>query len=188
MGGGEVELRAVMTTRGRRRASGATRGRRRASGALVALIVSAAAFAGAVAVAIADAGQPSDSVPSTAQQERGMRAGLPLKDPPVLNRSTRSGTALQLTARRGPVLVAGRRLIGDSYNGSFIGPTMRFTPGQRVRLTLVNRLPVMTNLHFHGMDISPSGSSDNPFIEVMPGKSFVYHLAVPRDHPQGTFW
>jgi len=77
---------------------------------------------------------------------------------------------------------------GDSYNGSFVGPTMHFAPGEHVTLKLVNRLPVMSNLNFHGMFISPSGSSDNPFIQVAPGHSFTYHLSIPASHPQGTFW
>ena len=42
--------------------------------------------------------------------------------------------------------------------------------------------------HFHGMFVSPSGASDNPFIQVAPGRRFTYHLSIPASHPQGTYW
>jgi suppressor of ftsI len=117
-----------------------------------------------------------------------MRSGLAFKDPPDLNLATGSNVTLRLVAKRTLFDLAGRRVWGDSYNGSFVGPTMHFAPGERVTLKLVNRLSVMSNLHFHGMFISPSGASDNPFIQVAPGHSFTYHLSIPATHPQGTFW
>ncbi|MFI9366877.1 multicopper oxidase domain-containing protein [Kitasatospora sp. NPDC053057] len=53
---------------------------------------------------------------------------------------------------------------------------------------MVNHLPVATNLHFHGLHVSPEGQSDDPFLCVAPGQSTTYKLAIPADHPQGTFW
>jgi FtsP/CotA-like multicopper oxidase with cupredoxin domain len=65
---------------------------------------------------------------------------------------------------------------------------MHFVPGEHVILTLVNKLPTATNLHFHGLHVSPSGDSDNPYISVPPGQTFTYHLNIPLDQPLGTFW
>jgi FtsP/CotA-like multicopper oxidase with cupredoxin domain len=45
-----------------------------------------------------------------------------------------------------------------------------------------------TNLHTHGLHVSPAGNGDNPFVTVEPGGSFDYAMAVPADHPAGTFW
>jgi FtsP/CotA-like multicopper oxidase with cupredoxin domain len=84
--------------------------------------------------------------------------------------------------------ISGKKVRGESYNGDYVGPTMHFYPGEHVDLTLVNKLPTATDLHFHGLHISPSGSSDNIFLSVAPGRSFTYHLAIPLDQPQGTFW
>src|SRR5580704_3894459 len=47
-----------------------------------------------------------------------------------------------------------------------------------------------TNLHFHGMNVSPRGRSDNVFINVRPGREFEYEVIVPRSGRQepGLFW
>jgi len=46
----------------------------------------------------------------------------------------------------------------------------------------------VTNLHTHGLHVSPAGNSDNVFVEVGPGQSFEYTIAIPAGHPPGTFW
>jgi FtsP/CotA-like multicopper oxidase with cupredoxin domain len=52
---------------------------------------------------------------------------------------------------------------------------------------LINRLEEPTNLHFHGLHVSPQGNADNVFVEVPPGGSFTYELTVPPGYG-GTFW
>lgn len=42
-----------------------------------------------------------------------------------------------------------------AYNGQMPGPEIRVREGDQVRITLVNRLPVGTTVHWHGMDVSP---------------------------------
>lgn len=74
------------------------------------------------------------------------------------------------------------------YNGSLVGPTLRASPGDRIELKLVNSLDEPTNLHFHGLHISPSNNSDNVFREVRPGETANYIIQIPADHPPGTFW
>ena len=90
-----------------------------------------------------------------------------------------------------------------SYNGGLVGPTLRAKPGDTLRIRLVNRLPQesthmgdhnqmhgwnTTNLHTHGLHVSPSGNSDNVFLEVGPGETQDYVIEIPADHPAGTFW
>lgn len=75
-----------------------------------------------------------------------------------------------------------------TYNGSTPGPTLRARPGDLLRITLQNDLEESTNLHFHGLGVTPAGNSDNPFIEVMPGTSFDYEIRIPKGHASGTFW
>jgi len=96
-----------------------------------------------------------------------------------------------------------------SYNGSLIAPTISVYPSQTVRIGLSNKLPVeaaadcpppaarihsapnclsTTNLHFHGLHVSPTGNSDNVLLEHAPGQSFEYEVNIPADHPAGTFW
>ena len=41
----------------------------------------------------------------------------------------------------------------EAYNGTVPGPELRVTQGDRVRVTLANRLPVATTLHWHGVRV-----------------------------------
>ena len=52
----------------------------------------------------------------------------------------------------------------------------------------MNGLDEPTNLHVHGLHVSPQASSDNVFVEVMPGESFDYSYRLPADHPPGVYW
>jgi FtsP/CotA-like multicopper oxidase with cupredoxin domain len=147
------------------------------------MMCAVALLAAGLVVAATSSGASHGGPPTTAQMEQGMRSGLPLADPPVLR-----GSHLRLTAEVSRFSVAGRMVWGESYDGRYVAPTLQLYPGENLRLTLTNRLPVMTNLHFHGMHVSPTGAADNPFIQVLPGQSFNYRVTIPSDHPQGTFW
>ncbi len=54
-------------------------------------------------------------------------------------------------------------------------------------MRLVNRLAEPTNLHFHGLHVSPADNHDNVFVSVAPGGSFTYEITVPEGYG-GTFW
>jgi FtsP/CotA-like multicopper oxidase with cupredoxin domain len=60
-----------------------------------------------------------------------------------------------------------------------------------MRITFRNNLPDdPSNLHYHGMSVSPQGHSDNVFIHVHPGHQFEYEVRIPaagRQRP-GLFW
>jgi FtsP/CotA-like multicopper oxidase with cupredoxin domain len=154
-------------------------------------LVTSAAIA--VAAAIIPGVGPAAAVsvappPTTAQQEAGMTPGLALAVPAALNVTTPRTLRLRLVAEPMRFDISGKKVWGESYDGDYVGPTMHLVPGEHVELTLVNRLTTPTNLHFHGLHVSPSGSADNPLISVPPGRSFTYHLYIPRDQPMGTFW
>jgi FtsP/CotA-like multicopper oxidase with cupredoxin domain/peroxiredoxin len=95
-----------------------------------------------------------------------------------------------------------------TYNGRLVGPTIRVRRGTTLKINVTNELsttgapPVTpdpnqeekphdlytTNLHTHGLHVSPSGDSDNIFREIAPLGSFEYTFTIPPDHPSGTFW
>ncbi|WP_261820064.1 multicopper oxidase family protein [Nocardioides sp. OK12] len=115
------------------------------------------------------------------------RSGAALVEPSVLR--SESGTlAVRLEAARGERRVAGRQVTALGYNGGLPGPTLRVRPGDTLRIELVNELDEPTNLHVHGLHVSPEGNGDNVFVAVQPGESFVYEHRLPEDHPPGVFW
>ncbi|NJK69501.1 MAG: multicopper oxidase family protein [Oscillatoriales cyanobacterium RU_3_3] len=75
--------------------------------------------------------------------------------------------------------------IALGYNETVPGATLRLQEGDRVRLTFTNHLDVPTNLHTHGLHISPE--VDNPFVLVMPGESRLHEFTLPKGSA-GTRW
>jgi FtsP/CotA-like multicopper oxidase with cupredoxin domain len=77
---------------------------------------------------------------------------------------------------------------GAGYNGVYAGPVLRVHPGDRVKIHFINRTALATNLHFHGLRVSPDGRADNVSIDVPPGRQFHYDFTIPADHPPGLFF
>ncbi|MBL0159359.1 MAG: multicopper oxidase domain-containing protein [Bryobacterales bacterium] len=74
------------------------------------------------------------------------------------------------------------------FNGQVPGPIIEAHPGDHVRIRFRNSLPEMTNLHYHGLHVTPNGNGDNSFLEVGSGESLTYEFDLPTSHPGGTFW
>jgi len=118
--------------------------------------------------------------------------GVPLPDPPEV---------------RSPFVL---RAVNDSQTGksafSFAGqeipPLIRTSPGQDIRLTYQNQMSRdsteqcidglcrnMTNLHFHGLHVSPNAPQDDVLtMMAMPGQSLTYRVEIPLDQPPGLYW
>jgi suppressor of ftsI len=77
---------------------------------------------------------------------------------------------------------------GMEYDGSTPGPTLLICRGDVVHVNLVNKLPLPTNLHVHGLHVSPSGDSDNVFLTINPLQQFHYRYEIPLDQSPGTDW
>ena len=117
-----------------------------------------------------------------------------------------------------------------SYNGKITGPTITINPGENIDVHLINNLPALhddcvedfnnfhglntTNLHTHGLHVSPTTDSsgeydaDNVFVSVVPKGQVVtcetvcgadvkdtfrhheahYRFETSPQHPSGTFW
>lgn len=113
-------------------------------------------------------------------------SGAALQQPRLLD-SRNGHLEVTLTAAPGARL-AGQDTRALSYNGTSPGPTLRVRPGDQLAVRLINQLDQPTNLHTHGLRVSPRGNSDNPFIRVDPGASADYLFRIPPDHPTGTYW
>ena len=109
-----------------------------------------------------------------------------LREPEVLRSF---GGALDVTLRAAPgVTIAGRATQALGYNGISPGPTLSVRPGDVLRVRLTNDLAAATNLHTHGLHVSPEGNSDNVFRSIAPGAIANYEYEIRGDHPTGTFW
>jgi suppressor of ftsI len=89
-----------------------------------------------------------------------------------------------------------------AFDGATVAPVIRASPGDVLRITYINDLPSnsvetcavnpcmnMTNLHFHGLTVSPNSPQDDVLgMIAMPGEVLHYSVAIPHDHPPGLFW
>ncbi len=97
---------------------------------------------------------------------------------------------LETTLRESPatISVGANSYAGMEYEGSLPGPTLVICPGDRVVVHLINGLSQPSNLHVHGLHVSPQGAGDNVFVQIDPGHAYTYDYRVPRDQPAGAFW
>ena len=109
------------------------------------------------------------------------------REPPSL--SSHAGVlTVTLRARRSTIDVGGQQAVAEVYNDSYAPPTLRVRPGDVIRLRLLNRLDQPTNLHTHGLHVSPRGNSDNVFLTVPAGQAQDFNFRIPGNHPSGLFW
>jgi suppressor of ftsI len=89
-----------------------------------------------------------------------------------------------------------------AFDNRTVAPVIRASPGDILRITYINDLPPrspetcavnpcmdMTNLHFHGLTVSPNAPQDDVLgMMAMPGQVLHYSVDIPRDHTPGLFW
>jgi FtsP/CotA-like multicopper oxidase with cupredoxin domain len=76
-------------------------------------------------------------------------------------------------------------------------------PGDTLTIDMVNQLPAnptnqrrgffpqdpwTTNIHLHGLRVTPLGNGDNIYRLMEPGTTNQVQVTIPKDHPSGTFW
>ncbi|MFD1276758.1 multicopper oxidase domain-containing protein [Streptomyces kaempferi] len=93
-----------------------------------------------------------------------------------------------ITVERRKVRVGDRQLYATTYNGAHMPPTLRVRPGDRIDLTLTNHIDEDTNLHTHGLHVSPRAPADDIFIALKYNHSYHYSYRLPLNHPTGTYW
>lgn len=125
----------------------------------------------------------------------GRAQTVPLPEPPQV-RASRHIVSLTLHA----VNENGRDAF--AFDGASVAPVIRASPGDVLQITYINDLPPkpdgtcavnpcmnMTNLHFHGLTVSPDAPQDDVLgMIAMPGQVLHYSVEIPRDHPPGLFW
>jgi FtsP/CotA-like multicopper oxidase with cupredoxin domain len=109
------------------------------------------------------------------------------RNPPEI--SSRNGVLhANFDVRFSKFKIGDKKVTSSVYNGSFIPPTLRVNPGDLIRLNLKNNIDQMTNLHYHGMNVTPISPSDDIFIMVTPTGEFEYEVPIPDGHSPGTYY
>jgi suppressor of ftsI len=88
------------------------------------------------------------------------------------------------------------------YQGNNTPPVIRIQPGTVLKVEYKNQLAAqskedclghpcmqMTNLHFHGLHVSPNAPQDD-VLDMMasPGETLHYSVKVPAQQPPGLYW
>jgi FtsP/CotA-like multicopper oxidase with cupredoxin domain len=135
---------------------------------------------------------------------RALAGQLELRAPRTL-RSHRRKLAVKLVCRPGVVDMGAPKPVRTyTYDGIVPGYTWEVRAGDLLTVNLRNHLPKVppqpamtmdrphewttTNLHTHGLHVSPSGNADNIFLAIPPGDRQHYEIPIPEDHPAGIFW
>jgi suppressor of ftsI len=107
---------------------------------------------------------------------------------PTEYRSKDGELNVTLEARETRVKLGADQVNGATYNGVYGGPVLRLKPGDVLHLRLINHLPQATNMHFHGLEVSPKDHGDNSMHMVAPGEAWDYVIPIPKGHPPGIYW
>ena len=126
----------------------------------------------------------ASSVPFLTQCNR--RQGLPRLQPLTRLSSSSGLLDLSLSVQYSDLQIGGQFAKRMTYNGQTPGPILEVKAGDTVRLTVANELSEPTNLHYHGLHISPK--IDNVFREIAGGEHYTYEFQIPSNHPAVTGW
>jgi suppressor of ftsI len=89
-----------------------------------------------------------------------------------------------------------------SFQGEEIPPVIRAFPGETIDITYHNAMSAksheqcidgpcmnMTNLHFHGLHVSPEAPQDDVLtMMATPGETLHYRVDIPAYHVPGLYW
>jgi L-ascorbate oxidase len=119
--------------------------------------------------------------------------------------------AIEVKIRDFSGIVEDRMVRLRTFNGLPVGPTIRVKPNDLLKIKVVNHDPLpkdelrledpdepkddnnhpnrfsTTNLHTHGLKVSPVAPADDIFASVKPGEERIYQYPLKNHHP-GTCW
>ena len=143
------------------------------------------------AVALTALGGPLMSACNVTSTARAVNSTLPaatatpsLSGVPSTNLPVKE---FNLTAAVTPIDLGTGQFQAWTYNGGNVGPEIRVTEGDRVRVTLTNTLPDPTTVHWHGVPV-PNPMDGVPGMTqpaVQPGETFIYEFDA---FPTGSYW
>lgn len=98
-----------------------------------------------------------------------------------------SGDEIALTIAESTYSTGGRTAGAVTVNGTLPAPLIRLREGQKVRLSVTNRLAEQTSIHWHGLLVpfTMDGVPGVSFPGIDPGETFSYEFTVRQ---AGTYW
>jgi FtsP/CotA-like multicopper oxidase with cupredoxin domain len=140
----------------------------------------AGAAGGVVAVGLARYAMAASAAPTTETVGGWIQ--------PISRRSVGGQLSTTLRAGNGPVLVGTRDATAITYERMYPAPTLEIRSGEVLNVDLVNGTQQPTNLHTHGLHVSPDAPSDDVLFAIAPGHHYRYEYELPANHPAGTYW
>ena len=119
--------------------------------------------------------------------------GAPFRDP--VEAVKNSLGVYELAVQEAQVNVNGTWATLLTYNGQFPGPAIRARRGENLRVQVKNFLPYtteknilghtknVTNLHTHGLHVSPNEPADSMMVRLRPGEIYDYSYDLSREEP-----
>jgi suppressor of ftsI len=126
---------------------------------------------------------------------------------PLRDTTSHATSVIDPPVARSPILL---RAVNDPqtgkaaflYQGGEEPPVIRASPGHTVKITYKNAMSPnsneicvdgpcmnMTNLHFHGLHVSPNAPQDDVItMMALPGQSLQYAVEIPLDQAPGLYW
>ncbi|PYF07217.1 multicopper oxidase family protein [Ureibacillus chungkukjangi] len=114
--------------------------------------------------------------------------------PPLLEPENEKGIVYNITAQKGTTeIFDGVQTATYGYNGSFLGPVIRLTEGDTIKLRTNNALSEATTFHWHGLDVQGAGDG-GPHQLLQPGETKEVEFTVNQQastlwfhpHPEGA--
>ncbi|OQS20242.1 multicopper oxidase family protein [Chromobacterium violaceum] len=134
-------------------------------------------------------GLPASGSPAALLNPDLLPAGADLGAMPRLANESRQAGLFKATLTAAPVkvpLLSAAATEFWAYNSSLPGPLIEVMEGDTVEITLVNRLPQPTSIHWHGLPVPPD-QDGNPQDAISPGQSRTYRFTLPEGSA-GTYW
>lgn len=107
--------------------------------------------------------------------------------PPLLVPEFQGGTKVfRMTMQQGESeFVRGQRTATAGFNGSYLGPTLRASKGDRVLIHFTNHLGEVTTVHWHGMHL-PAAMDGGPMQTIADKTTWSPHFTIAQ--PAATLW
>ncbi|ARD47521.1 multicopper oxidase domain-containing protein [Sporosarcina sp. P33] len=116
-----------------------------------------------------------------------------LKIPSMLVSDNDQGVEYTVRAQKGKTeIFDGIETETYGYNGSFLGPMLRFEQGDKVKIKTINELDDPTTFHWHGLEVA-AAVDGGPHDALQPGEEKVIEFEVTQEaatlwfhpHPEG---